>query len=36
MGIGIDRHLIEIVGTAPLQGNEFLDEIAINMKHIFI
>ena len=36
VGIGVDRHLIEIVRTAPLQGNKLPNRGQIDMEHISV
>ena len=34
VGIGMDRHLVEVVCTPPLQGHQFPDIREVNMEHI--
>ena len=34
VGVGLDRHLIKIIGAAPLQGNELPHRGKVNVEHI--
>lgn len=34
VAVGVDRRLIEIVCTAPLEGNQLLDRGKVNVEHI--
>ncbi|EQF54913.1 hypothetical protein QGA_1758 [Clostridioides difficile CD181] len=34
--MGVDRHLVEVVGAPPLEGHQLPDVREINMKHIAV
>lgn len=36
VGVGVNRHLIEIVGTAALQGHQFLDRGKVYMENVAV
>ena len=36
VGVGVNRHLIEIVGTAALQGHQLLDRGKVYMENVAV